>query len=407
MALRAEFDSAFQSQDVDESMSLAAEMATAGGDQDQRLRTDISASVLMLESGQVQAATERFGRSRIEAQRRLIPTAEVEAAFYGSCCLRYLCRFAKASQLARTVGELAERVGVPTRMSITWVRSLGHLLDLSTGRWQDASAGIGAQLDAEDDPHYRLFLRYNLATGIARLARSNDALQPVLAQFETGLGDAEVAGCSRCRGEFTLRLAEALLRTGESDAAAGLLAEWDEEHPRALAQQLFLRGWARALHRRALDDLNGAVGLLAELGEEAEHMGFVLESLWVELDLGRTWAAFDSTRGIATLKSVADRANRLGAVNEERVALRALRDLGVRTWRRSATEGSLLSPRELEVARLVAGGASNPEIAEALFVARKTVERHVSNILAKTGARNRTELAGRLSEGNSDSSKDG
>ena len=407
MALRAEFDSAFQSQDVDESVSLAAEMATAGGDQDQRLRTDISASVLMLESGQVPAATERFGRARIEAQRRVIPTAEVEAAFYESCCLRYLCRFAKASELARTVGELAERVGVPTRMSITWVRSLGHLLDLSTGRWQDALAGIGAQLDAEDDPHYRLLLRYNLATGIARLARSNDALQPVLAHFETGLRDAEVAGCSRCRGEFTLRLAEALLRTGESDAAAGLLEEWDEEHPRALAQQLFLRGWARALRRRALDDLNGAVSLLSELGEKAGHMGFVLESLWVELDLGRTWAAFDSTRGIATLKSVADRANRLGAVNEERVALRALRDLGVRTWRRSVAERSLLSPRELEVARLVAGGASNPEIAEALFVARKTVERHISNILAKTGARNRTELAGRLSEGDSVSSKDG
>ncbi|TME18462.1 MAG: response regulator transcription factor, partial [Chloroflexi bacterium] len=36
---------------------------------------------------------------------------------------------------------------------------------------------------------------------------------------------------------------------------------------------------------------------------------------------------------------------------------------------------------------------SNPEIASRLFLSRKTIERHVSNILARTGARNRTDLA--------------
>ena len=41
----------------------------------------------------------------------------------------------------------------------------------------------------------------------------------------------------------------------------------------------------------------------------------------------------------------------------------------------------------------MSGGATNPEIATAVFLSRKTVERHVSNILAKLGLRNRAELA--------------
>jgi DNA-binding NarL/FixJ family response regulator len=57
-----------------------------------------------------------------------------------------------------------------------------------------------------------------------------------------------------------------------------------------------------------------------------------------------------------------------------------------------------LSPREREVLRLVAAGYSNREIASALFVAEGTVKNHVSNILTKMGARDRTRAVLKAAE---------
>jgi DNA-binding NarL/FixJ family response regulator len=52
-----------------------------------------------------------------------------------------------------------------------------------------------------------------------------------------------------------------------------------------------------------------------------------------------------------------------------------------------------LSQRELEILTLVAGGASNKEIAAELFIAEGTVKNHVTNILSKLGVRDRTQAA--------------
>jgi DNA-binding NarL/FixJ family response regulator len=52
-----------------------------------------------------------------------------------------------------------------------------------------------------------------------------------------------------------------------------------------------------------------------------------------------------------------------------------------------------LSERELEVLRLLAEGGSNREIATGLFLAEGTVKNHVTNVLAKLGARDRTQAA--------------
>lgn len=60
---------------------------------------------------------------------------------------------------------------------------------------------------------------------------------------------------------------------------------------------------------------------------------------------------------------------------------------------RPAAETEMLSPRELEVLRLMAEGFTNQEIAERLIVSATTVKTHVQNILDKLGASDRTQAA--------------
>jgi DNA-binding CsgD family transcriptional regulator len=393
-ALRAEFDALFQAAAVEETVQVADEMsAIAQGHGEQELRAAISAALLLVEAGRLPEALERFQAAHHEASRAILPVVEVEAGFWTGWCLRYMGRFDEALQYAADAGALAERVGTPTRMSITWMRSVKHIIALSQGKWRDALAGLEQELGREPDPHYRLFLRSSAAVWEARL----EATQAVRVRdhLEWGQNEGAVAGCSRCRAEFMLRISEALARTGEHQSAVELLAEWDAEHPKAHRQQGLWRRWAEALIVAGRGEIDLAAERLQELEEDARSMGFAVDAVWLRLDLGRALMRADPARAIQILKAAADLAAELGAINEERVALRHLRELNVRTWRRAAGR-SQLTDREMEVARLVASGASNPEIASALFLSRKTVERHVSNILAKLGARNRTELASSL-----------
>lgn len=53
----------------------------------------------------------------------------------------------------------------------------------------------------------------------------------------------------------------------------------------------------------------------------------------------------------------------------------------------------LLSPREMEIVKLIAEGLSNKEIGEKLFLTNGTVRNHISTILEKTGLEHRTQIA--------------
>jgi DNA-binding CsgD family transcriptional regulator len=87
-------------------------------------------------------------------------------------------------------------------------------------------------------------------------------------------------------------------------------------------------------------------------------------------------------------------ATRLGATP----LLKALDDLRRRARLAGSAEqvpdaGLTLTPRELEVLRLVAEGRSNRQIGAALYISDKTASVHVSNLMAKLGATSRTEAA--------------
>ncbi|MGV9536966.1 response regulator transcription factor, partial [Streptosporangium sandarakinum] len=84
-----------------------------------------------------------------------------------------------------------------------------------------------------------------------------------------------------------------------------------------------------------------------------------------------------------------------GATHDAARCRRALRDLGVESPLPRGRKGNAgaLSQREKEVARLVALGRTNREIADVLFLSTRTVETHVATVLRKLGLRSRTEVA--------------
>jgi DNA-binding NarL/FixJ family response regulator len=108
-------------------------------------------------------------------------------------------------------------------------------------------------------------------------------------------------------------------------------------------------------------------------------------------------AAGDTTAARATFDEATEAYAELGAVWDSRRAAGRLRAFGVRPGvrgvRRRPREGwSALTNTELRVADLVADGLSNPDIAVQLFLSRRTVETHVSHILAKLQLRSRRDV---------------
>jgi DNA-binding CsgD family transcriptional regulator len=275
---------------------------------------------------------------------------------------------------------------------------LPNLLELSRGDWRRAIDGLRRSAEDEPDPHYRLNAHIERAAALAYLEPAAGG-EEVRAAADRARADAEQARCGRCLVEVTARGAEALARVGDVVAARTMLAQC-QAHPTDLYDRFCIRRAHAAL--AVADGEDEAITTVESVIDDAERHGLHLEALWSRLELGSLLFDRDRHRAVETVRSAGATAELMGARTEQRLAERLLRSVGMRTWRRGSrsTEPgpAVLSGREREVAQMVSAGASNPEIAAALFLSRKTIERHVSNILAKLGLRNRAELAGYTAE---------
>jgi DNA-binding NarL/FixJ family response regulator len=95
----------------------------------------------------------------------------------------------------------------------------------------------------------------------------------------------------------------------------------------------------------------------------------------------------------AALRAALSTFERLGAHPWTERARRELAATGLRARRRVPETRNELTAQELQVAILVADGATNREAAAQLYVSPKTIETHLSHIYRTLGVRSRTELA--------------
>lgn len=155
---------------------------------------------------------------------------------------------------------------------------------------------------------------------------------------------------------------------------------------------------ARALVLSADGDDAGALAAAREGVVRADVIGTPHRAFATSV-LGRVLAAAGETDAAAAeLQRAAAEFDACGLQRAHDSAAREIRRLGGRVTGRVGREAGVeglaeLSEREREIARLVADGAANKQIALTLHLSEKTVANHLTNIYAKLGLRGRTELA--------------
>ena len=276
--------------------------------------------------------------------------------------------------------------------------SLRVRIELDRGAWTDATSTAGTIVaETRDSPEPRL--QALLVLALVRARRGDPDTGPILAEAATVVAAATDpswhAALARTRAEVAwlerrpdgVREATDPAYRHAQDAASSWLGE--------------LAYWRRK--NGILDDVPATAAAPWSLHLAGDWRGAA--AAWRERDRPyETALALSEADDEEALRESLAELRRLGADPLERMVARQLRERGVRGVKRgprrsTQANAAHLTRRELDVLALVAEGRRNAEIAERLFVSRRTVDHHVSAILRKLEAGSRGEAvaaAGRL-----------
>ena len=135
------------------------------------------------------------------------------------------------------------------------------------------------------------------------------------------------------------------------------------------------------------------VELLERAAAEFADLGMDLETGRTQLDLAHGLRHIDRDVAIVEGRNALSALHQAGARYERDQASALLRELGDASRPPMTHELDDLTPREVDVLRLLGEGLTNAQVAERLFISTKTAGNHVSNVLMKLGVSNRSQAA--------------
>ncbi|MER5435529.1 AAA family ATPase [Streptomyces sp. NPDC002588] len=232
---------------------------------------------------------------------------------------------------------------------------------------------------------------------LARLAIAAGRPEEALAATDAAWRLVEVKGLWLWAAEIAPLRVRALLEDGRVGEAARA-AEAFMAGTRGLDAPVATAACrlTEALLARAGGDLTGAAGHFEEAGAVWAALPRPYDAqLAREAAAGCHLAVGERDRAVGMLREVFDALTALGASGDADRVRRALADEGVRVGARVGRPGygDQLSPRELEVVRLLVEGRTSAQIARVLGLSPRTVEKHVHSAMRKRGVPSRTALA--------------
>jgi DNA-binding CsgD family transcriptional regulator len=373
--------------DAAEAAAFAGRIEMAWSEALVSLRAATGAVAMYIHAGELERAASFADNLLTYTQRRSLAFGHARASSMVAMVALAAGRLADAE--ASLVGTVdVETYGLPRPAVAVLVELL-----VETGRLGVAETVLSRH--GADGPLPRKMLMNPLLMARARLHvalhRTTDALSEL---FELGDRYAEWGLAGRPMPPWRGLAAVLLAMTGESEHAdelAGqqveLARQWGSDH--ALGVALSALGTVR----QDTDVLSEAVRLLGSTPFRLDHAHALVE-LGALRRRKRLRAA-----AIEPLQSGMDLAHRYGAAALVDRARSELLACGSRPRRPARSGREALTPSELRVAQMAAGGLSNREIAQALFITIPTVTTHLGHAYQKLDIAGRRQLTGALAEG--------